>query len=94
MDKVFDDFLKLLNTKREDNSEIDNEIKKFCDKYPDRAKMVSCDNDTFSSSYLLIFKESDQVMKIVFFDQHKNDDVVLNFSPSRLKSFLKNLSSF
>ena len=93
MDKIFDDFLVLLNTKREDNSDIEQTILDFCKKYPNNTRMSHCSNDTFSSSWMLLLKETTGVTKIVYFDQHNKDAVVINLHKFRVDVLISNLKA-
>lgn len=93
MDEIFKDFLKLLNIKKEANHEIDRDIFDFCEKYPENTEIIYCSNETFSSSLILLLKESDSIRKLVYFDQHAKEPVIINFSKEKFKKMIEKLNS-
>ena len=93
MDNMFQDFLSLLNTKREFNDDMDKPIEEFCLKYPNNASISFCSNETFSSSLILIFKESDKINKMVCFDQHQSDAVIINLYQNKKEDLISKLKA-
>ena len=82
----------ICNKPRTMNDEIFDDIEKLALVHPNEFKLVHCSNETFSSSLALICKFSDQYTKIMFFDQHNNDVVEMNFSNIRLDSLIDSLN--
>jgi len=89
------ELLNVLNTiydKKKESIDFDEEplLRLFVEKNPN-SFLVKCDNESFSSSFILIIKLA-KTTKIIFFDQHKYEQVEMNFSPQRLEEFISTLN--
>ncbi len=92
--KILNEFYKLCENNRLNvNGDIFDELEQvFIKKHP-QVKLFFCDNDTFSTSLLVVIPLGETSFAVIYLDQHNNDIVRLNISKERLQILTQGLSS-
>lgn len=85
--KIISDFYDLHKSCQNDGLDFSDEIiNKFLPIYPEVSTFY-CDNNTFSTSLIVVMPLDDKLITLCFLDQHSSEIVRMNFSKNRFALF-------